>query len=274
MNSRRGVLVLLGTLLLLVALGLLVWGPLAIGAHLHEYADARSWLDVPNTANVLVNLPIFWLAVWGWCATRFSPWPSALRLPWQGFHLWVMAAALAATMYHAAPSDTLLVVSRTCQACAFVLLSLGLLAEWVDARFGSGTACVCAAVAVVLTGAVIAQVGRQTGQFDLRPLFLIESIPLLLIPTAVLRVPGTQTRNADWLVALVLFAVSKLLGLADVPIFEASGWVSGHTLMHLGCAAVVGWMAYRATAARMTGAAKDASAGALNQRQTSLNTSG
>ena len=95
---------------------------------------------------------------------------------------------------------------------------------------------------------------------------------MLLIPTAVLRVPSTQTRNSDWLIALGLYAVSKLLELADAPIFNATGWVSGHTLMHLGCATVVGWMAYRAAAARAGGSAVDVSADALSQRQTSLNT--
>lgn len=272
MSSRRGVLVMLASLLLLLALYLLVWGPLPIGAHRHEYADTRTWLHVPNSANVLVNLPIFWLAVWGWCATRTSAWPRALRLPWQGFHLWVMASALAAATYHAEPSDTLLVASRTCQACAFMLLALGLLAERVDARFGSGAVCVCTAVGVALTGLAIAYAGREHGSFDLRPLLLLESIPMLLIPMAVLRVPSTQTRNSDWLIALGLYAVSKLLELADGPIFNATGWVSGHTLMHLGCATVVGWMAYRAAAARTGGSAVDASADAISQRHTSLNT--
>jgi hypothetical protein len=272
MSGRRGALVLLAMLLLLLALGLLIWGPMPIDAHRHAYADTRSWLRVPNTANVLVNLPLFWLAVWGWCATRTSAWPRALRMPWQGFHLWVMAAALAAAMYHAAPSDALLVASRTCQACAFMLLALGLLAERVDARFGSGAVCVSTAVGVALTGLAIAHAGQQHGSVDLRPLVFLESIPMLLIPTAVLRVPSAQTRSSDWLIALALYAVSKLLALADAPIFNATGWVSGHTLMHLGCASVVGWMAYRAAVARTGGSAIDASVDALSQRQTSLNT--
>jgi hypothetical protein len=271
-RRRRGVLALLATLLLLVALGLLAWGPLPIGAHAHQYADARSWLQVPNATNVLVNLPIFWLGVWGWCATRVSAWPRSLRLPWQGFHLWVMTAALAAAMYHAAPSDALMVVTRTCQACAFVLLALGLLAERVDARFGSMAACVCAAIMTTATGLAIAYAGRQHGGMDLRPLLWLESIPILLIPTAVLRVAGTQTRASHWLIALAIYAVSRLFELADGPIFNATGWVSGHTLMHLGFAAVVGWMAYRAAATRTAGATADLSSGALSQRQTSLNT--
>jgi hypothetical protein len=264
---------LLATLSLLGALSLLAWGAGSSGARLHEYADARSWLHVPNGANVLVNLPIFWLAVWGWCATRVSTWPRALRLPWQGFHLWVMVAALAAAVYHAAPSDTLLVVSQTSQACAFVLLALGLLAERVHARFGSGVVCACGAIAAILTGLAIAYAGQQNGHADLRPLLLLELVPLLLIPTALLRGPATQARGSDGLIALALYAASKLLEWADAPIFNATGWISGHTLMHLGCAAVVGWMAYCAAATNMTGSAANGSAGALSQRQTSLNTS-
>ena len=274
MSRRRGVLALLGGLTLLVALGLLAWGPLPIGAQAHRYADARSWLGVPNSANVLVNLPLFWLAVWGWCATRVSAWPRALRLPWQGFHLCVMAAALAAAMYHAAPGDMLMVVSRSCQACAFVLLALGLLAERVDPRFGSGAACVGAAALTMLAGLVVALAGRQQGVADLRPLLLFEAIPVLLIPAAVLRMPGSQTSTSSWLIAFALYAISKLFELTDAPIFSATGWISGHTLMHLGCASVVGWMAYRAATTRSAGSVGADARGELSQRQTSLNTTG
>ena len=277
MSGRRSALVVLAASLLALTLGLLAWGPVTIAAHVHRYADVRSWLGVPNTVNVLVNLPIFWLAVWGWCATRLSVWPRALRLPWQGFHLWVMAAALTSATYHAAPSDALLLASRTCQACAFMLLVLGLLAERVDPRFGHGAACCCASIVVVLTGLAIEQAGRHAhgGAIDLRPLVLLEALPVLLIPVAMLGVPNVRTRLSGWLIALALYAVSKLLGLADASILSVTGWISGHTLMHFGCAMIVGWMAYRAMGSRIaSGAGADASAGALNQRQTSLNTTG
>ena len=274
MSARRGMLALLGSLSLLAAICLLAWGSMPIGAQAHRYADARSWLGVPNSANVLVNLPLFWLAVWGWCATRISAWPRALRLPWQGFHLCVMAAALAAAMYHASPGDMLLIVSRTCQACAFVLLALGVIAERIDPRFGSGTACAIAATLTLIAGLAVVLSGRQQGVADLRPLLLFEAIPVLLIPAAVLRTPGHQTSTLSWLIALALYVIAKLFELADAPIFNATGWISGHTLMHLGCAAVVGWMAYRAALTRSAGSATDDADAQLSQRQTSLNTTG
>jgi hypothetical protein len=275
MSGRRHAVLLLVSSLLLAGIALLAWGPLPLGAHAHEYADGRTWLGVPNAANVLVNLPLFWLAVWGWCVTRLSAWPRALRLPWQGFHLWVMVTSLASAMYHAAPTDALLVVSRTCQACAFGLLILGLLAERVSPRFGSGGACVAASVVVLLAGLMIVYSGRQAhGGVDLRPLVLLELVPIILIPVALLRLASDQGRLAGWLLALAVYAAARVAGLADTSIFSVTGWVSGHTVMHFGCGVIVGWMGYRAAGSRVSDIGSGAAVSALSQRRTSANTTG
>ena len=155
-----------------------------------------------------------------------------------------------------------------------MLLGLGLLAERIDPRFGSVGACAGAVAGVVLTGLVLVHVGRQHAGVELRPLLLIESMPLLALPAVVMRIPGTHTRASDWVIALALYATSRLLELVDAPIFSATGWISGHTLMHLGCAAVVGWMAYRAAVTRSTGSIAADAGRAFSQRHTSLNTTG
>ena len=273
MSSRRSVLAAFALLVVLAGLGLLFWGPLPVAAATHQYADARAWLGVPNSANVLINLPTFWLAVWGWCATRTSPWPPQWRLPWQWFHLFVMAAALSSAMYHAAPSDDLFVVSHTCMAGAFVMLSLGLLVERVGVRFGSVGICTCATLVVALIGVWTAGLGQPGGAIDLRPLLLLELMPVLLIPAGVLRMPGLHGRNSGWLLALVLYASSRLLEWADAAIFQATACISGHTLMHAVMTLVVGWTTYRAAVIPNPGASEPA-AGMLTQRKTSLNTPG
>jgi hypothetical protein len=272
MSSRRGVLMAFGLFMLLAGLVLAAWGPLSIGPMAHRYADTRTWLGVPNGVNVLVNLPMFWLAVWGWCVTHTSPWPRNLRLPWQWFHLCVMAGALSAAMYHAAPGNRLLLASHLCMAGAFVMLSLGLLAERLDARFGSLGVCTSAAVAIAAMGAwLLARVGPPDQGVDLRPLIWLELLPVLLIPAGVLRLPCAQARSSGWVAALALYACSKLLEWSDTAIFQSTGWISGHTLMHVAITAVVGWMAYRAAASSGAGWESPASP---SQRRTSLNTLG
>ena len=271
MSTRRGVVVRCACLLAITGIGLLVWGPLPTEHSAHRYADSRSWLGVPNAANVLVNLPIFWLAVWGWCVTRTGHWPHALRLPWQAFHLSVMAAALSAAMYHASPGNITLAVTHTCMAAAFALLALGMLAERVDPRFGAGTMCVSVVALVMLAGVAAANAARHDGVIDLRLLQLIEMTPILLLLAGILRMPGAHTRAQGWMITLALYAASRLLDLADVALLQATGWISGHTLMHVALALVVGWMVYRAAATRGGEALIEAWA---SQRQTSLNTTG
>jgi len=271
MSGRRGIVVRFACLLVIAGVGMLIWGPLPLDHSVHEYADSRRWLSVPNAANVLVNLPIFWLAVWGWCVTRTGHWPRALRLPWQSFHLAVMAAALSAAMYHASPGNMTLAVTRTCMAAAFALLVLGMLAERVDQRFGAGAVCMSVVALVMLAGVAAASAARHDAVIDLRLLQLIETTPMLLLLAGVLRMPGTHTRALGWMITLALYAASRLFDLADAALLQVTGWISGHTLMHVCLGLVVGWMVYWAAAARGREAVAGASA---SQRQTSLNTTG
>ena len=271
MSGRRGVVVRFACLLVIAGVGMFIWGPLPIDHGAHGYADSRSWLGVPNAANVLVNLPIFWLAVWGWCVTRTGHWPHALRLPWQSFHLAVMAAALSAAMYHASPSNMTLAATRTCMAAAFALLALGMLAERVDPRFGAGEICASVVALVMLAGVAAASTARHEGVIDLRVLQLVETTPILLLLAGVLRMPGSHTQAQGWMITLALYAASRLFDLADSALLRVTGWISGHTLMHVSLGLVVGWMVYRAAVTRGGEAVTEASA---SQRQTSLNTTG
>ena len=259
----------------LTSIALIAWGPVPAGALTHQHADNRSWLGIPNAANVLVNVPIFWCAAWGWCATRTSPWTRSLRLPWQGFHLWVMLASLLAAMYHAAPSDARYIASHVCSAGAALMLSLGLMAERLDRRWGAMTSCVLAAIVVIASGVWSEYAQRLGSGVDVRPFLLLQAFPLLLVVAGALRLPPDRPRRSAWAVLLMLYAAARLLDWADATIFAITGWISGHTLMHVSTGLIVAWMAYRASAeVTVVTDATGGAAGAIAQRNTSLNTSG
>ena len=71
---------------------------------------------------------------------------------------------------------------------------------------------------------------------------------------------------------LTLYALAKLLETGDAFVLQASGWVSGHTLMHLALSAAVGWMGYCAVLARTATAGAGEESGPSSHRDTSLNT--
>lgn len=274
--GRRCALVMLASMSLATVMGLVAWGPILLSPEAHDYADSRAWLGIPSAANVCVNVAMLAVGSWGWCVTRVSAWPPQLRRPWQLFQACAVVSALLAAAYHTWPGDTLFVATHAATAGGFMMLTLGMLAERVHPRFGASMSCGLLLLgAAVLAGAVL--IGRSSGNpLDMRPLLLLEIVPVLVIPAGALSLPGRATHARDWIVVLLLYAAAKLLEPSDALILQSSGWVSGHTLMHLALTAAVGWMAYCAVRARSALVPSDAAeeSGDVSHRETSLKTAG
>jgi hypothetical protein len=265
--GRRCSLAILAALTLATVVGLLAWGAVPLDTSQHQYADQRRWFGLPNALNVLANLPLLLAGVWGWHASRSSSWPAALREPWQAFHLCVAGGSLVAAAYHAVPNDIGFLLAQLAMSAAFVMLTVGMLAERVSARFGSRTGLAAAAALLVVTATAVGFGVGATGSTDLRPFLLLQLLPVLLIPAGALSLPGRYTRSADWMIMLAVYALAKAFELADAAIFMSTGWISGHALMHLSLACVAARLAYCAANAPAV-----ETADGPTQRQTSLNT--
>ncbi len=266
--GRRCALTLLVAMAVATIAGLIAWGPVLLAPAAHAYADDRAWGGLNNAANVLASLPLLAAALWGIFATRASHWSDELRRPWTAFHVCAGAAAAVAAVYHAVPGDASFVLAHALTAAAFVYLAQGVLAERVHPEFGSARALLGASLLSALACAIVL-VGATLGRgIDLRPFLLLEVMPVLLIPAGALWLPGSYTRVSDWIVMLVAYGIAKGLDAADSAVLSVTGWISGHSLMHLSLAAVAGWLAYCAASARSGVERPD------TRRHTSLNTSG
>jgi len=265
--GRRSALVLLAAMSLALLAGLIAWGPIGIDARDHAYADQRAWFGLPNAANMLSCLPLLAAGAWGWRATRRGHWPAPLRRAWGGFFVSATAAALIGALYHLVPGDTGYLLALAASCTAFVLLGAGALAERVDERIARPRALVLALALPLAALLWVVGQGVHAGAYDLRPLLYLQLLPVLLIPAGAVSLPGAHTRSLDWIVMLGLYALARLADLGDAAILRASGWIAGHTLMHLCVAGVAGWLAYRASAGV-------AAAAVASRAQTSLNASG
>lgn len=259
--GRRCALALLVALAAGVAAGLLAWGPVRLSPAAHEYADERAWAGLPHALNVLACLPLFIAACYGVITTWRSAWGDEVRRPWMAFHGFAALSALGSAVYHASPSDAAYLLAHGATSGAFVMLTAGVLAERVHRSFGAWRGLAAAALLLLLCGALVAasHLAGSSGA-DVRPMLLLQVLPVLLIPAGAAWLPGAYTQRRDWLVVLAAYGLAKLLDLGDAAIFMATGAFSGHTAMHLALAGVAAWMAYRAAASR--------------RRQTSSNTSG
>jgi len=255
-----------------IGMGLLAWGPIVLLQSAHSHADARAFVGMANGVNVMLSLPMLLAGVWGWRALGRSRWPAAVRSPWRWFFGFVTLGAGMAALYHSAPGELAYLAAQAMAAGAFVMLLCGALAERVDARFGSARACSVALAAVGMATAASALGTPWLGQMDMRPILLLQLLPGLLIPAGALGLPGLCTTRTDWMLMLGLYAAARVCDLGDAAVMRFTGAISGHALMHLCLAGVVGWLAYRAsTAAAPAGPAESEG---LAQATTSLITSG
>lgn len=258
--GRRCALALLLALSAGLAAGLLAWGPVRLTVDVHHYADTRSWAGLPHALNVLACLPLFAAACFGVMTTWRSAWGNEVRHPWMAFHGFAALSALGSAVYHGSPSDEAYLLAHGATSGAFVMLTCGALAERVHRSFGSWRGLTAAALLLLASLSLVAT-GHLSGQgADVRPLLLLQVLPVLLIPAGAISLPGVYTRLRDWLVILATYALAKLLDLGDTLLLDLTGGLSGHTAMHLALAGVAGWLAYRAAAS--------------SRRQTSANTSG
>ncbi len=211
----------------------------------HRFADARSWLGVPNFMNVASNLPFLLVGLAGLRFTlgegseaRFVK--PAERWPWAALFLGVALTCLGSGYYHSAPSNAALVWDRLPMAVGFMGVLAALIAERIDLR--AGLIALPLLMAVGLFSVMQWYLGELRGEGDLRLYVMVQFFTLLAVPLILVLFGARYTRGADLLMAVGIYALAKGFEAADVFIYHLGHAVSGHTLKHLTAALAAWWM--------------------------------
>jgi hypothetical protein len=205
------------------AVAMLAYGPIAQLPNYHAFADTRSWLGIARAADVLSNIPFALVGLWALARRRST-------LAWGVFDAALVLTALGSSYYHLAPDDARLVWDRLpiTLACAALIVA-------VYERTDAPRHVTLRLVALCVFGMASVEWWRETG--DLRPYLLMQGAPLFLIPLWQSRARVPARERILFAAAIGSYAVAKLLEVRDRPMFEALGFVSGHTLKHLFAAA-------------------------------------
>jgi hypothetical protein len=235
---------LLIALAALLALALLMHGPIAQWPGYHLFADTRSWLGIPNAADVLSNLPFALIGAWGLVRLRGSS--AASVRAWRLFCAALVCTAAGSVFYHWAPGNAPLVADRLPIAWACATLLCAFLAERLNPRWARVPA-LLAALTVATVSVLFWWFTEQLGHGDLRAYLFVQFLPMLIVPaTLLLRLAPAGARQltpaSAWWVVLALYAAAKGMELADHAVFESLAVTSGHTLKHLLAAAAAGWI--------------------------------
>jgi hypothetical protein len=215
----------------------------------HRFADQRTLLGVPHCLNVVSNLAFLAVGVSGLCfvLSRRSARPDgpfqtpSERWPYALFFLGVGLAGFGSTYYHLAPDNDRLLWDRLPMALAFMALFSAVVAERVGVRVGLRLLgpLIVAGLASVLYWHRTESLGRG----DLRPYYLVQFYPLLVLPLLLVLFPPRYTGTAYLIGVLGWYVLAKVCEHPlDGPIYSLGNAVSGHTLKHLAAAVAAGWV--------------------------------
>jgi hypothetical protein len=209
---------------------LLLQGPIAQDPAYHSFADTRAVAGIGNFYNVLSNLPFLLFGLYGLSRISDLAQPAS-RNAYVALCIGVLLVGFGSSWYHLGPSNQSLLWDRLPMTIAFMALFSMLLDE--RDVLGRGTPTLWPLLIAGIGSVAYWRWSEWQGAGDLRPYVLVQFLPILLIPLILLLFPAKYLSGRWLIMALALYFAAKLLEYFDRPIFQALGFVSGHSLKHL-----------------------------------------
>jgi hypothetical protein len=216
-----------------VLVAVVVWlltEPLTQNPLYHDFADQRALLGIPHALNVLSNAAFSLAGLWGLLlVAKRTTGRSLLDVTYLVFFLGLFFTGLGSAYSHLSPYNTTLVWDRLPMTVGFMAFTTLVIAE----RYSEFLA---RRLFPWLLAAGFLSVAYWGWHDDLRPYFVIQFGPMLILPVIIWRCSGPGTRWL-WLTVACYFA-AKLLEVCDQQVLMLTeGLVGGHTLKHLAAAA-------------------------------------
>ena len=235
-SRRRRLIVLLG-FSLPIFVGILLTPPIPQDLNYHDFADQRSILGIPHMWNVVSNLPFAVIGAWGcwWLLGRrdlskiFAE--RRERVAYLVFFVGELLTCFGSAYYHADPNNHTVVWDRLVFSLLLTSFFTIVVTEFVSRRAGR-----LMLAPMVLLGlySVLHWYGSElAGEGDLRVYIAVQFYPVIAIPFIIWTFPSRYGQSRPFLLLWALFGLAKICELLDAPIYELSGFWSGHTFKHL-----------------------------------------
>lgn len=237
-SKKISVTLLVGITVLMIMIGLLL-NPIPQPQAYHNFADQRSWFGMPNSWNVLSNIPFALAGIWGlfllFSHGRVHFIDNRERWPWIAVSIGLILIAVGSSYYHLAPDNSRLVWDRLPMTIVFMSIVVALLCERINLLLG-----LCLWPVLLGIGLYSALHWQITD--DLRFYIGVQIFTIVVI-LIMLLTPSAYTRSWDLLIVAMLYGFAILFDQFDhqVNMFN-KGFISGHTLKHLAAALAGIWL--------------------------------
>jgi hypothetical protein len=233
MNIGHKKIILLGTVTIAVC-AMFFLAPISQDPTYHMFADQREMLGVPNFLNVVSNIPFVLFGLVG-LVILVSGEPKGIEpdliVAYMLFFSGVFLIGFGSSYYHLAPGNDRLIWDRLPMALAFMAFFSLIVGENVTTELGKRL--LLPMTCVGMLSVIYWAYSESVGHGDLRPYALVQFLPAALIPMILWMFSSRFTGRRYIWIMLGLYALSKLMESADQPLFELTGFLSGHSVKHL-----------------------------------------
>lgn len=252
-KAIRGLLIVMVGLA--IAAALYRHGPIPQPGY-HGFADQRPLFRLPNAANVLTNLPLFFVGLAGLLFLRRGPTrdpdgpyrPGAHtafeslreRPAYVLFFVGVLLTTFGSGYYHLAPSTSRLFWDRLPMTLSFTALVSAVIAERISVY---GARMVLLPLVFGGIGSVVWwRITELQGHGDLRAYLFVQLFPCIAIPMMIAFFPARYSRGGELVAVVFVYVLAKAAESFDVVVWETTKHVvGGHSVKHV-LAALAAWL--------------------------------
>ena len=227
------VLIVLIGIIFMVALGL--YGKLPQNPEYHQFSDTATYLSIPNTLNVVSNLPFLVLGVFCFLSMLRDDSGYLIdhsnRVGYLVFFLGVAFVGLGSGYYHLSPDNATLVWDRLPMTLAFMALYSIVISEFISSK--NGRRLLWPLLVLGISSVVYWAFTESIGAGDLRFYAWVQFFPILTMPIILLMFKsGFSGAQGYWLLA-GCYVLAKLFEHYDAEVHELLVVISGHSIKHI-----------------------------------------
>jgi len=205
--------------------------PIPQSQEYHHFADDRELFGIPNFWNVISNLPFIITGLWGilfLLGQKTNNRPDTAKFV---FFSGILLTAFGSVWYHLHPDNQTMVWDRLPMTIAFMAFFSIIISECIDEQ--TGRKLLFALLFLGLLSVCYWQLTESRGHGDLRFYFLVQFLPMVLIPLMLLLFKPKEIPALCFWLVLLAYVVAKVFETADVEVYTSTGSISGHSVKHV-----------------------------------------
>lgn len=226
-------LIVLTGIILFVALGR--YGPILQDPEYHQFSDTATWFSIPNTLNVVSNLPFLLAGLFCFLAMFRDERDYVIcrmnRHAYLVLFPGIALVGLGSAYYHLSPDNETLVWDRLPMTVAFMALYSIIIAEFISERTGKQLLWPLIVIGVfsVLYWAYTESIDAG----DLRLYVWVQFFPVLTIPVVLLMFNSGYSGARGYWALSACYILAKFCEHFDAEIHDLLLIISGHSLKHI-----------------------------------------